>query len=157
MDNSFQNIANEEHPMYRIVDWKYEVANGDTLRGYREWVDAQIESDSEEVCKGFAYAPRISADIKEMSEEKQRHNLLYFRGLVAEKEYQNFNFGEFQVEDYGPWQCESFDGDLTRVVYFDNGEDRSTIKGIFTVRFEENSDIVRDAFCTVDGNEIIPS
>jgi hypothetical protein len=37
-----------EHPDYPIKDWQYEVSNGDTFRGYQEWVDRQIEADEYE-------------------------------------------------------------------------------------------------------------
>lgn len=37
----------DEHPDYPIEDWKYEVANDDTRRGYWEWVDSQIEQAEE--------------------------------------------------------------------------------------------------------------
>lgn len=31
------------HPEYPVEDWKYEVNNGDTRRGYWQWVEAMIE------------------------------------------------------------------------------------------------------------------
>lgn len=34
------NVESEDYP---IKDWQYEVANGDTLRGYWEWVEAKTE------------------------------------------------------------------------------------------------------------------
>jgi hypothetical protein len=34
---------NGEHPQYLRRDWRHEVAEGDTLRGYWQWVEAQIE------------------------------------------------------------------------------------------------------------------
>lgn len=36
-----------EHPHYPINDWKYEVNNDDTRRGYWEWVEACIALDDE--------------------------------------------------------------------------------------------------------------
>lgn len=33
-----------EHPDYPKSDWRHEVANDDTLLGYWEWVEHQIES-----------------------------------------------------------------------------------------------------------------
>ena len=38
----------DEHPDYPVEDWKYEVANDDTRRGYREWVESQIEQAEED-------------------------------------------------------------------------------------------------------------
>lgn len=32
-----------EHPAYPVVDWKYEVDNGDTRQGYWEWVEGRLE------------------------------------------------------------------------------------------------------------------
>ena len=34
---------NDEDPDYPASDWQYEVANGDTRRGYWEWVEASGE------------------------------------------------------------------------------------------------------------------
>jgi hypothetical protein len=36
---------NGEHPQYLRADWRHEVANCDTLRGYWQWVEAQIEQE----------------------------------------------------------------------------------------------------------------
>jgi hypothetical protein len=33
----------EDDPLYPMADWRYDVANGDELRGYRDWVAAQRE------------------------------------------------------------------------------------------------------------------
>lgn len=33
-----------EHPEWPVSDWQIEVANGDTRRGYWEWVAANIEA-----------------------------------------------------------------------------------------------------------------
>ena len=33
----------EDDPDYPVADWQYEVANGDTRRGYHEWVEAKKE------------------------------------------------------------------------------------------------------------------
>ena len=35
----------EEHPKYPKKDWRYEVANEDTLLGYEDWVIASLEAD----------------------------------------------------------------------------------------------------------------
>lgn len=32
---------------YPITDWQYEVANGDTVLGYRDWLDHQREAADE--------------------------------------------------------------------------------------------------------------
>lgn len=41
-----------EHPRFARSDWKYEVANGDTQRGYWEFVAAKLEEeDSESVAQ----------------------------------------------------------------------------------------------------------
>lgn len=37
-----------EHDEFPRSDWKDEVRNGDTLRGYRDWVMAQLESEGRE-------------------------------------------------------------------------------------------------------------
>lgn len=33
---------------YPITDWRYEVANGDTTLGYREWCEHKLEADNHE-------------------------------------------------------------------------------------------------------------
>lgn len=40
----YVNLATVEYPK---EDWKYEVANDDTVLGYSEWVEHRIESDSD--------------------------------------------------------------------------------------------------------------
>jgi hypothetical protein len=35
----------EESKKYPKSDWQYEVKNGDTVLGYKEWVEHRIESD----------------------------------------------------------------------------------------------------------------
>jgi hypothetical protein len=37
-----------EHPQYGRADWKYEVANGDTQRGYWDYVAAKLEEEDAE-------------------------------------------------------------------------------------------------------------
>lgn len=37
-----------EDPDYPRVDWQYEVANGDTMQGYAEWVVSQKEHQKEQ-------------------------------------------------------------------------------------------------------------
>jgi hypothetical protein len=34
----------EEHPDFPVSDWQYQVANGDTRRGYHDWVEAEMEA-----------------------------------------------------------------------------------------------------------------
>ena len=41
-------------PQEYYEDWRHEVANGDTLRGYREWVEAREEADL--FCEEVTYA-----------------------------------------------------------------------------------------------------
>ena len=36
----------EEHKDFPISDWRYEVANGDTMLGYMEWVEHKVEEKS---------------------------------------------------------------------------------------------------------------
>lgn len=31
----------DDHPDYPVKDWQYEVANGDTRLGYKDWVEHQ--------------------------------------------------------------------------------------------------------------------
>lgn len=39
-ENSIGNYW-EEDPEFPLEDWKYEVANNDTRKGYHEWIAAQ--------------------------------------------------------------------------------------------------------------------
>jgi len=36
------DLGNEDYP---LEDWKYQVANGDTILGYVDWVCHQVESE----------------------------------------------------------------------------------------------------------------
>lgn len=37
-----------DHDLHSIEDWRQEVANGDTRRGYWSWVEAQLEQEADE-------------------------------------------------------------------------------------------------------------
>ncbi len=41
-----QNPWSEEHPEFQHTHWRYAVLNGDTLRGYVEWVNAMLLSEA---------------------------------------------------------------------------------------------------------------
>jgi hypothetical protein len=48
MESEVEKLKNKyghwgHHPDKLIEDWRYEVANGDTRRGYWEWVAAQLD------------------------------------------------------------------------------------------------------------------
>jgi len=47
----------EDHPDFPVEDWQYQVANGDTRRGYHEWVDAELEMMREEAGQDNATGP----------------------------------------------------------------------------------------------------
>lgn len=34
-----------EHPIYRVADWQHEVKEGNTRRGYWEWVECNADDD----------------------------------------------------------------------------------------------------------------
>jgi hypothetical protein len=36
-----------DHPEHPLVDWQYEVANGDTRLGYQEWITAREDEGHE--------------------------------------------------------------------------------------------------------------
>ncbi len=38
----------DEHPGQPVADWQYEVANGDTRRGYHEWAEAKSRDEEGE-------------------------------------------------------------------------------------------------------------
>ena len=44
----------DEHPGYPRADWKYEVRNDDTSKGYWSWVQTQIELQEEDDACGRA-------------------------------------------------------------------------------------------------------
>ena len=41
-------------PEFPVDDWKYEVANGETRRGYWEWANAKLNEVAQEVVEHFA-------------------------------------------------------------------------------------------------------
>ena len=51
MDKDIEKLSEEhggywgEHPEYPVEDWIADVANGDTRRGYWEWVEAKLAND----------------------------------------------------------------------------------------------------------------
>lgn len=42
LDAKYNPDGDGEHPMFRRADWRHEVRSEKTLRGYWEWVEAQI-------------------------------------------------------------------------------------------------------------------
>lgn len=36
-----------QHPKHCVDDWQYEVSNGDTRRGYWDWVASRLEQDQD--------------------------------------------------------------------------------------------------------------
>jgi hypothetical protein len=49
---------------FPIEDWRYEVANGDTLLGYEEWVAHKREADAEpcDECSGTRWPDEVHDD-----------------------------------------------------------------------------------------------
>lgn len=45
LDNLFDENTWAEHDRYPVADWQYEVANGDTRQGYREWLYNKLASE----------------------------------------------------------------------------------------------------------------
>ena len=41
----------KEDPFYPMSDWQYEVVNGDTLRGYWEWVECRKQEERDQDAK----------------------------------------------------------------------------------------------------------
>lgn len=54
------------------------------------------------------------------------------RRVVADKAFENYDFGDAVVKDTGAWQQD--DDEWTRPVYFENGDEPST-RETFVVRF----------------------
>ena len=49
----------EPHVIPTEEDWVYEVNNGDTLLGYRDWVDHKIESENNKTKENTSWATHI--------------------------------------------------------------------------------------------------
>lgn len=45
LDAKYNRNGNGEHPRYLRCDWRHEVSENNTLRGYWQWVEAQLEQD----------------------------------------------------------------------------------------------------------------
>lgn len=45
---SEKNSHWDENPDHPVGDWLYEINNGDTRRGYGDWVDARIEASEDD-------------------------------------------------------------------------------------------------------------
>lgn len=50
LDDKYNPEGDGEHPCYPRADWRYEVANGDTISGYWDWLYNQLQNhDIEEL------------------------------------------------------------------------------------------------------------
>jgi hypothetical protein len=53
-----KNYWHDEHPDYPVRDWQTEVANGDTRRGYWEFVDMNVTGDeTDQGCQEIEHTP----------------------------------------------------------------------------------------------------
>lgn len=87
-------------------------------------------------------------------------DLANIRHANADHHFDSFDFAGFTVADYDGWKYQIGTDSMTRVVYFENGNEFSdvrahqTVKAIFAVRFFPFSAKILDSTCTIDGNEI---
>lgn len=49
LDDKYNPDGGGEHPAYTRDDWRQEVAEENTLRGYWDWVAAQLESAQDDM------------------------------------------------------------------------------------------------------------
>ena len=58
-----QGCRMDEHPLFVLADWRREVANGETVRGYLDWVNSQIEQRSDDLRRQEDESSKEWADI----------------------------------------------------------------------------------------------
>ncbi len=51
LDDKYNPDGGGEHPVYTRDDWRQEVAEENTLRGYWDWVAAQLESAQDDLAE----------------------------------------------------------------------------------------------------------
>lgn len=51
LDDKYNPGGGGEHPVYTRDDWRQEVAEENTLRGYWDWVAAQLESAQDDLAE----------------------------------------------------------------------------------------------------------
>jgi hypothetical protein len=47
IDTQEEAVVEQDEDTWPVEDWRYEIANGDTLLGYADWVEHQKEMDRE--------------------------------------------------------------------------------------------------------------
>ena len=68
-----------EHPEYPMSEWRDEVANGDTRRGYWDWVASQIEARAD----GEDPAPLPDGQVRYLARKTRDASRYYEADIVA--------------------------------------------------------------------------
>ncbi len=74
------------------------------------------------------------------------------RHQIAELEFENFDFSPETVEDQGTWEYDVPGNDYSRAVYFESEDGDASVKGYFTVIFQNGSDRVKEVYAMIDGD-----
>lgn len=76
------------------------------------------------------------------------------RRAAADAKFEAFDFGDGNdVEDADGWEYTNDGDEMTRKVYFRHAEhpDADSERGHFTVRFENRSDVISEAYGSLNG------
>ena len=80
--------------------------------------------------------------------------LIESRHAAADAKFEEFDFGAGNVvEDAEGWEYFNDGDEMTRTVYFENAEnpEADSQRGHFTVRFEDGTDAIAEAYGTLGG------
>lgn len=137
-----------DHVFYTIADWRADVADGATLKGYQDWVQYQIDTHGGQKAHCAECGTPLETDALDAAEDADRmcvdctqelHEVEENLYKLVETTFTNYDFGGEIVEATGGWE---YDGDTswTRAVFLANQEnpDEASIKKLFTVTLKVN-------------------
>lgn len=84
----------------------------------------------------------------------ESQTLIESRHVAADAKFETFDFGSSNVvEDAEGWEYFNDGDEMTRTVYFENAEnpEADSQRGHFTVRFEDGTDAIAEAYGTLGG------
>lgn len=147
-DTKTTTARSADHVFYTISDWRNEVAEGTTLKGYHDWVKYQMDTHGGQNAPCSECGTPLEPNALEAGESADRmcvdctqelHEIEENLYKLLEITIGNFDFGDEIVEATGGWE---YDGDKswTCAVFLANQEnpDEASIKKLFTVTLNVN-------------------
>lgn len=143
--NALQNTWGEEHPWYGRDEWRQDVADGNTKRGYWDWVMACVESNGGDDChctrcgqpssngEGWDGLCGDCADRQENESEQARQ--------LADLAFEAADFGDdYVVADHNGWEWSTGDTIWRKTVFLEElgSPEKPTVKVTFVVDVADN-------------------